>query len=155
MASVKVGMLLCAEDLNQRTHMLMKGCRKSHPKATAETGKAIHSVNFCKLPCHVFGDMSFYGHYTHPVDVLCVFKGCLYLVRCAPAKDSWLCNSSYEQDVVGSTGLSRKSVTSLHSLWHGSSTERDKEFLKYHWIEHEILFELYNTGRECVNSVIE
>lgn len=87
--------------------------------------------------CRVFGDMSFHGHYTHSVDILCVFKGSLYLGRCAHAqvlllKYSLLCNSSHKQDVVGSAGLSRKSGTSLHSLWRGSSTERDKEFSKYY-----------------------
>lgn len=79
------GVAVCRGPESKDTHAderLLKVPSKSHCRNR-------QSYTHCELlqtSYQVLEDMSFHGHYTHSVDVLCVFKDSFYLVRCAQAK---------------------------------------------------------------------
>lgn len=120
------------------------------------------SCTLCELlwtSCRVFGSVSFHGHCTHSVDVLCVFKGCLSLDMNLPwdvLKQITLCYVIHHMNKMWWVVQAWTGREQHHSTVSGMdpALKRDKEFSRYHWTERERLFELCNTGRGCGNSVI-
>lgn len=116
------------------------------------------SCTLCELlwtSCRVFGSVSFHGHCTHSVDVLCVFKGCLSLDMNLPwdvLKQITLCYVIHHMNKMWWVVQAWTGREQHHSTVSGMdpALKRDKEFSRYHWTEHERLFELCNTGRGCV-----